>query len=1464
MATETAVQVIPSSADVPGMSVVTASRHQDAPRSGLIYNPATLAAAVPIWFHPMPDGRYLALFSRRLTDAALSPNAINGVLLYTGYSVSDDPCWATVGPQTGDLHAVNLIPSEQPGIRRLVGAASRGQYLFTLNSYKKSEDADETLSLLQNFRVSPQGIILLGEELVPRNFRLGLYCDRRYLWVFGDDGDGKLAMARKNWGRIGTNSDANPTMSWQYYGKGRWNADPEMLSALMDSDGQTINADGPCSMARYRDTYYLMASLKSATTTTKPSGEARLTPVVNADGTRLYVADYTGNKVYVVNTETGKTIATMSLKNGPWTMTFNPDGTKLYVANKLSSTISVIDPAQKKIIAEIGVNKASGAMVFNPNGTRLYLINSVDNIVLVINTETNQLVETITVGTKPYGATVNAAGTRLYVTNSQGSTVSVINLTTGKVIKNASVGSRNSPTVSAASGSHLFIGGTDSMLVFNTSLNRVVNIFPVLNIGLNMVSHPDDPVLYLANTTDSVTVIGGDTYEVTDTIAVGTDLGSVQVAISGDGSKLYATNTSDNSVSIIDTATNTVTGIVMLDQNSNSAVTENMDSLLSQLSALLGGVLNGFIGVSTGVITMIADLLDQATTLITGQPGTVSDPVKVLVGNFLKSITGIQSGLPDPASILEDIIRGITNIPGVGQAVTLAEDFISGVINSILDLTETVVGPTPVQLLEDIIRMITGISVGTGNDGGAPADVITIGTTQVGLTTEPSWTGTVFSNRRVDQTWNKHGFTHPIATTTTTYQDSGAYLQEQIPLTPGYGVTTTRAEASYLNTASDHVQVYTGTTPHTVILPPTAKLVGTTTTTEGAILVPDSPQNFYPKIAIDDATITEGNFNFKPNVVKFRLTLSSSSSSAITVRYTTANDTAVGGSDFTAASGTVTFQPGIVSQQITATVTGDFDYEQNEAFTVELSEPTNATIDDGTAVCTIVNDDARTLIEALIDNFKTIVTGISSGAIKVGSSIATAVTTILEQSVRTLTGVVGDTGQLVLGLVDDFLNFISGGMVNLPGQYGSPAEMLASILDRITGGTGTVASSVLDVATEFYNATFGTITNISTGVVSVFQKLVSTIFNPFGTFAATPMLMSASATTLSSTASTEPVSYMPYTIHNQSTSDIVVMASERDKTITVPKGTGMTFTPYASEPTKYKDWSWVSATERAPRARQGYPFVSTNRLNVNTYLIDITGAPDSGVFRLAHDGHVSEKVNITTSAATNEDNIRVAIASLGSVNIFSVTSISLSQYEVVITEDCSTLAVYSYRLFNGTSPKVEVTLDNSDSTLLTRWGIFQPEPKAAAPAAQLAPTTTTTTEVPEGLPGVLGQFAKVITVVSEGTLAVGAGVILTVTDLIGNAVLLLTGAKIVDTTAAREQVADFLKKLAANDGITDDAATAFENILRQITGGTAPTTNVTDLPTPMDFISGAVNAVDDVLQTLAEILQKIINAIVGK
>ncbi len=113
-----------------------------------------------------------------------------------------------------------------------------------------------------------------------------------------------------------------------------------------------------------------------------------------------------------------------------------------------------------------------------------------------------------------------------------------------------------------------------------------------------------------------------------------------------------------------------------------------------------------------------------------------------------------------------------------------------------------------------------------------------------------------------------------------------------------------------------------------------------------------------PSITIANVSLNEGNSG--TSSAAFAVTLSNASSQTITVNFSTADVSAAAGTDYVAASGSLTFTPGgSLTQSINVTVNGDTMLEPNESFNVNLSGAVNASIADNQGVGTINNDDAQ-------------------------------------------------------------------------------------------------------------------------------------------------------------------------------------------------------------------------------------------------------------------------------------------------------------------------------------------------------------------------------------------------------------------------------------------------------------------------------------------------------------------------
>lgn len=117
-------------------------------------------------------------------------------------------------------------------------------------------------------------------------------------------------------------------------------------------------------------------------------------------------------------------------------------------------------------------------------------------------------------------------------------------------------------------------------------------------------------------------------------------------------------------------------------------------------------------------------------------------------------------------------------------------------------------------------------------------------------------------------------------------------------------------------------------------------------------IIDDDP---LPSVSVGDAMVTEGNTGTV--AASFPVTLTGASAFTTSIDWSTADATAIAGSDYQAGSGTVSFAPGETAATISVSVLGDVVHEGDETFQVQFGTPTGLTVADGTGVGTIHDDD---------------------------------------------------------------------------------------------------------------------------------------------------------------------------------------------------------------------------------------------------------------------------------------------------------------------------------------------------------------------------------------------------------------------------------------------------------------------------------------------------------------------------
>jgi YVTN family beta-propeller protein/VCBS repeat-containing protein len=276
---------------------------------------------------------------------------------------------------------------------------------------------------------------------------------------------------------------------------------------------------------------------------------------MSPSGDRLYVTSLSNNTVTVVDTATFTTVgAPIHVGSYPWGIVANSDGSRVYAADAMGGAVSVINTATG-VVTNIPVGGNPYEVALNPDSTRLYV--ATFGTIVVVNTANNSIVRTVGIAGAPAAVTVDPTRPRAYVANPMNNTVSVLDTNTNTVVATVNIPVGSNPRAIGVSpdGSRLYIAN-----------NWLAN-------GDNT-----DP--------GTVTVLNANDLSVVTTITVGHV--PYNIAITPDGARAYVTNSNDGTVSVIDTASNTV--IATIPTGGARDIVLSPDGSRAYVSASGGGV----------------------------------------------------------------------------------------------------------------------------------------------------------------------------------------------------------------------------------------------------------------------------------------------------------------------------------------------------------------------------------------------------------------------------------------------------------------------------------------------------------------------------------------------------------------------------------------------------------------------------------------------------------------------------------------------------------------------------------------------------------------------------------------------------------------------------------------------------------------------------------------------------------
>lgn len=316
-----------------------------------------------------------------------------------------------------------------------------------------------------------------------------------------------------------------------------------------------------------------VSAINTATNATKGSpitvGNFPSAIGITPNGTKVYVANQDSNTVSVIDTASHIVIATIPVGDSPCGLAITPDGTEVYVTNQVDDNVSVINTATNSVVATIPVGSDPIPIAITPNGKKGYVGNNFpDNTVSVIDIDSHTVDTTFPVVNEPFAIAITPDGTKVFVINLFGKSVSIIRTSDNTVV---SLTAFNVPVGVAimSDGTYAYVTDQDdqTVSVINVASNTIVAIIPVLpdadtphGIGIT----PNGEKAFTANQFNTVSIINTITNTVQKTITIPGN-SPTSVAITPDGTKAYVASTGENIVWVIDTATNMVEAMITVE-----------------------------------------------------------------------------------------------------------------------------------------------------------------------------------------------------------------------------------------------------------------------------------------------------------------------------------------------------------------------------------------------------------------------------------------------------------------------------------------------------------------------------------------------------------------------------------------------------------------------------------------------------------------------------------------------------------------------------------------------------------------------------------------------------------------------------------------------------------------------------------------------------------------------------------
>jgi len=257
----------------------------------------------------------------------------------------------------------------------------------------------------------------------------------------------------------------------------------------------------------------------------------------------------------------------------PLNIQLSASGKLLAVTNNGQSTQSVqlVDPKNEKLLDEKLISKSWYGLAFSHDEKMLYVSGGNDNRILGYHLEKNKIGKADTIKLAPLswpknkvcptGIAVNKSDTRLYTATKEDSALYVVDLRTRKVVKHIKLPAEAYSCILSPDDRNLYISiwGGEKVVVYNTTSGNLTSTIKTGNHPNELLLNKKGTYLFVANANDnSVSVINTATEKTVETFSTSlypthlTGSTTNGLALSPDEKTLYIANADNNCLAVFD------------------------------------------------------------------------------------------------------------------------------------------------------------------------------------------------------------------------------------------------------------------------------------------------------------------------------------------------------------------------------------------------------------------------------------------------------------------------------------------------------------------------------------------------------------------------------------------------------------------------------------------------------------------------------------------------------------------------------------------------------------------------------------------------------------------------------------------------------------------------------------------------------------------------------------------------